>query len=129
MITVDFIDYEDMLAFAKKLVGNRPVAEMEVKAEKKATPVKVEQAATKAPVVKEETPEETPDSQVKEEPAVSDDVAGHYRLEDVRAKLAELNRAGKRAQVKELLAGFGAEKLTGVPVEKYGELMAKVGEL
>lgn len=50
-------------------------------------------------------------------------------MEDVRAKLASLVQAGKQTQVKELLASFGAEKLSQVPPERYGELMAKAGEL
>lgn len=52
-----------------------------------------------------------------------------YSLEEVRAKLAELNKSGKRAGVKALLAAFGAVKLTEVPAERYGELMEKAGEL
>lgn len=52
-----------------------------------------------------------------------------YSLEEVRELLAVLNKAGKRAEVKELLASFGAGKLSEVPKERYGEVMAKAGEL
>lgn len=54
------------------------------------------------------------------EPAESEK---EYTLEEVRAKLADLSRGGKQAEVKELLNKFGAKKLTEVPEEKYPELM------
>jgi hypothetical protein len=44
-------------------------------------------------------------------------------LEEVRAKLAALTQSGKQPQVKELLAKFGAKKLTDVPADKYAELL------
>lgn len=120
-ITVTFESFEEMQAFAARVAG------MEAK-EKKAAPVKVERTASKEPVVKEETPEEVPEVAAKEEPVASKDVA-EYKLEDVRAKLTELSKAGKRTQVKELLESFGSEKLKEIPAEKYGELMEKAGEL
>lgn len=46
-----------------------------------------------------------------------------YTLEQVRAKLADLARAGKQTEVKALLNKLGAKKLTEVPKEKYPELM------
>lgn len=52
-----------------------------------------------------------------------------YTLEEVRAKLAELQKAGKRAEVKTLLGSFGATKLSEVPAERYTALMVKAGEL
>lgn len=52
-----------------------------------------------------------------------------YTLVDVRAKLAELQKSGKRDQVKRLLEELGAGKLSDVPEEKYGLLMEKAGEL
>ena len=47
----------------------------------------------------------------------------------VREKLAELQKSGKRAQVQELIVGFGVKKLTEIPEDKYSELMQKAGEL
>lgn len=52
-----------------------------------------------------------------------------YSLEQVRAKLAELQKAGKRAEVKALLNSFGVAKLSEVAPEQYGELMMKAGEI
>jgi len=50
-------------------------------------------------------------------------------LEDVRAKLAALSQDGKQVQVKELITGFGAKKLSDIPVEKYPELLEEAGKL
>lgn len=52
-----------------------------------------------------------------------------YTLEQVRAKLADLQRKGKRAEVKELIQSFGVSKLSEVPADKYTELMAKAEEI
>lgn len=46
-------------------------------------------------------------------------------LETVRAKLAALSQGGKQAEVKALIAKFGAKKLTDIPAEKYPTLMAE----
>lgn len=50
-------------------------------------------------------------------------------LEDVRAKLAALSQDGKQVQVKELITGFGAKKLSDIPTEKYPELLEEAGKL
>ncbi len=50
-------------------------------------------------------------------------------LEDVRAILAEISRSGKTQEVRALLKGFGADKLSDVPPEKYSELLQKAEEL
>src|SRR5690606_33736724 len=50
-------------------------------------------------------------------------------LEDVRAKLAALSQDGKQVQVKELITGFGAKKLSDIPVEKYTELLEEAEKL
>jgi Ca2+-binding EF-hand superfamily protein len=45
-------------------------------------------------------------------------------LEEVRDKLASLAQSGKQEEVKELIASFGASKLTEIPAEKYAELLS-----
>lgn len=47
-------------------------------------------------------------------------------LEEVRAKLASLSKAGKQAQVREVIISFGVKKLSDIPREKYPELLEKV---
>lgn len=52
-----------------------------------------------------------------------------YTLEDVRGKLLELQKAGKKDEVRKLIQSFGVDKFPQVPPEKYGELMAKAEAL
>lgn len=55
--------------------------------------------------------------------------ANTHTLEEVRATLAALNKAGKRAQVKALLQEFGTEKLTEVNPDDFPALMKKAATL
>lgn len=50
-------------------------------------------------------------------------------LEDVRAKLAALSQDGKQIQVKELITGFGAKKLSDISAEKYPDLLEEADKL
>lgn len=77
-----------------------------------------------APVEKKETKEnKEPKKSAKPEKAKLP------TLEDVRAKLAALSQDGKQVQVKELITGFGAKKLSDIPAEKYPELLEEAGKL
>ena len=105
-IICEFESYEEMEAFTKKVAGQ----------------VKAPVTEAKDTSTEEVTVEEV---EVKDEPVEEPS----YTLVDVRAKLAELQKAGKRDGVKKLLESFGASKLTDVPENKYGELMEKAGEL
>ena len=49
-------------------------------------------------------------------------------LEEVRAELSKLSRAGKTSVVKQLLAGFGVSKLSDVNPKDYWVLMAQAQE-
>lgn len=46
-----------------------------------------------------------------------------YSLEEVRAKLADISRAGFTEEVKELIEKFGANKLSEIDPSKYADLM------
>ena len=50
-------------------------------------------------------------------------------IEQVRAVLSELSRAGKTAQVKELLKKHGGDKLSAVDPAEYLALLREAGEL
>lgn len=52
--------------------------------------------------------------------------AKQYSLTEVRALLAEKSRAGFTAQVRELLAKHGADKLSGIDPSEYAALVADV---
>lgn len=51
--------------------------------------------------------------------------AKEVTLAEVRAVLAEKSRQGHTAEVKELLAKYGADKLSEVDASKYAELKAE----
>jgi len=69
-------------------------------------------------VVNIESAFSTPAEQPKE-------VKKKVSLEEVRAVLAEKSRAGKTAEVKELLTQFGVNKLSELDSSKYDELLMK----
>lgn len=52
-----------------------------------------------------------------------------YTLEEIRAKLTELSRAGKREAVNILITSYGVKRLTDLPAEEYADIMQKAGEL
>lgn len=91
------------------------------------TGMKAETKAKKAKAVATETtapsPAEEKDSCTQSDQAVAFDLVA------VRARLAELSKAGKADQVKALITEMGAAKLTDIPAERYAELMEKAGGL
>jgi len=65
-----------------------------------------------------------PNSATEAESTEPPETAPAFTLEEVRAKLAALSQAGKQDAVRGLIGFFGVKKLTDVPPERYGELMA-----
>lgn len=108
-ISVQFESLEEMKGFAAQLVSAQ-------------APVGLERTAE--PVKEEAVPEEEPKTAPSEE---TEEVS--YTLVDVRGKLGALTKAGKKAQVQELIQSFGVENLSQIPEEKYPEVMQKAGEL
>ena len=118
-----FNSLEELIAFCDQ-TGIRKVPAMAVPS---VEPVKAPVVKTE-PVEEPKKAEEKPSvEETKEEPVAP--AQKTYSLAEVRAKLAELTKGGKKAQVKELLNSFGAEKLTDVKEEDYAALMEKAGEL
>lgn len=114
-ITVTFDSFEEFDAFRG---SGQPV---------KATKSR-KQAKDEIPVETTVT-EETP---VKEEPVKEDAAAATEAaptMEEVRAVLGKLQKAGRRDEVKKLLKSVGAEKLPEVDPKYYAELIQKAGEL
>ena len=62
-----------------------------------------------------------------EQTAVSDEKP--VTLEDVRALLVELSRAGQQTKVQELIKARGVSKLSEVDPKDFGALMAEAEEL
>lgn len=65
--------------------------------------------------------EKEPEGTKDDEPTVS--------LEEVREKLAALAKAGKQAEVKELIASFDAKKLTDIDPSNFAEVLKKAEKL
>lgn len=81
------------------------------------------QPVESAPVAQpaQTTPEPEPETP-QPEPIV-------YSMTDVRGVLSNLTKAGKKAQVQELIRSFGVDKLSQIPEDRYLEVMQKAGEL
>ena len=76
-------------------------------------------------------PEVAPPAEVVQEaPAAQEPEADAtvYTLEQVRAALAGLSKAGKAPVAKQLIAAAGADKLTDVDPSKYAQIMAAVAQ-
>lgn len=122
MITVQFKDFDDMMAFAKQMCG---VATVATRPEPQPEPAAVASSNDHTAGPDAEAESVTEDAAMEVTAAEPETVT----LEEVRARLAALNKSGKRTEVKALLAGFGAVKLSEVPEDQYAALMEKAGEL
>lgn len=91
--------------------------------------VKTAEPAPQSESKVEPEPEPQPETQSETKPKTEPEPKPTASIEAVRLKLAELVQAGKQAEVKQLLESFGATKLSDVPPERYGELLAKAGEI
>ncbi|MDQ7790449.1 MAG: hypothetical protein RDU41_10440 [Clostridia bacterium] len=85
-------------------------------------------AETPEPVKEEPKPEPEPEVQPAPE-APAEPEAPAVTLEQVRAKLADLAKSGKQAEVKKLITKHGGTKLTDIPADKYAELLAEAEDL
>lgn len=76
----------------------------------------------------QQLPEE---AEPRKEPAKEAPVTAEpaLKLEDVRAALAEISRAGHTAEVRTLLQKFGGTKLSEIDPANYRALLAEAGEL
>lgn len=63
------------------------------------------------------------------EEAPAKEEASDITIEQVREKLAGLQKAGKRDEVKALIKSFGAKSLTELPASEYPELMRRAEEM
>jgi hypothetical protein len=91
------------------------------------SPAKAEAKPKKAKAVATETAAST--ATENQDVGSISDPAPAIDLMTVRARLAELSRAGKADQVKKLIAEMGAQKLTDISSARYAELMEKAGAL
>ena len=140
-IVVTFNDFEEMEAFAQKVLEKKQpltakelnesakkteaiinAAEAKEEAEKKAkkeeakkSSPKTEKPAEEAPAQSDEPAEELPFAEDKKEAP-----AAGVTESQVKVRLSEKLKAGKKAEVKELFGKYGVEKLSEL-VEKHPE--------
>ena len=51
-----------------------------------------------------------------------------YKLEDIQQKVVALSAGGKKAEVREIVKSY-AEKVSAIPADKFGEVMARLAGL
>lgn len=61
----------------------------------------------------------------KAEPVPFEQEAPQYKLEDIQQKVVALSASGKKAEVREIVKSY-AEKVSAIPADKFGEVMAKL---
>lgn len=127
-INVEFESLEEMREFAEQLNGPSSFDEL-VKG-----PCVARKLSPEGPVENAEIPESEPEKEPipVEEPGPEKEPTSEvktYTLVDVRGKLSELTKAGKKVKVQELIKSFGVDKLSQIPEDKYAEVMEKAGEI
>ena len=132
-ITAVFESLEEMQEFAGKLNGGSIQGAVQefIKGEDIYRTSETKQQTCMQDEISEdrETPADEDADEPMEPTTEQKDEGPGYTLVQVREKLSELQMAGKRAKVQELIAGFGGQNLTEVPEDRYTELMQKAGEL
>lgn len=108
-------------AAREALQAKRDAAKKSKAAKAAATSTPEPDAVTSESAAASDTAAEEKHVVVREEPPVT--------LEEVRAKLAALSQAGKKAEAKALLDQFGVAKLTDLPADKYAEVLAAAEEI
>lgn len=110
-------DLKETVLELSAVFGAQTLAEVEEPV-KESKPVKEEKKQTKKSSKKEEEPEqeEAEDTKV-------------VKVEDLRAKATELSKAGKKDEVKELLAEFEVKAVSAIPKERSAEFMERLEEL
>lgn len=118
-IELTFDSFEEMQDFCRKQTGANPSPAPAPDPD----PVPWKQTE---PEVAEALPAPDPEPEQEPEPELPVH-ANTYTKVEVRAKLAELKKAGK--DVSRLIHSLGYEMFKQVPEDKYPELMAKAGDL
>lgn len=136
-INVEFGSLKEMREFAEQLNSPSILDEL-VKGPCVARKLSAGQLAEEAepavetetePTVETETEPAEETEPVNEPEKEPEPVKEEYTLVDVRGKLSELTKAGKKAKVQELIKSFGVDKLSQIPADKYAEVMEKAGEI
>jgi len=129
-VTIEAPGLEGALYTLAQVLANyeMPVKDRECEVKK---PAASAPAAKKPTEPAKEEPKQPEPAKEEPKPAAAEKVKGPppVSLETVRAKLADLAREGKQAQIKALFGEYGAAKLTEVPEDKFPELLEKAAGL
>ena len=90
------------------------------------TPSEQDAATSEDHAQQQEAQDLEPVEETPEEPAPA---AAVYKLEDARAELAKLTRAGRADEARKILASFNAHKLSEVSEEHYGDIIQAVKDI
>lgn len=100
------------------------LAEVEAAAQEEAAATATPEPET--PSVQQKDTEDPEPVEAPEDPAPA---AAVYKLEDARAELAKLTRAGRADEARKILASFDAHKLSEVSEEHYGDIIQAVKDI
>lgn len=118
---------EDLGQVEKEVTNVVMTPKQEDKPEIKKDAPKVDKPKTEKP--KKEDKPQTPDPDPEEQETEDQGSDNNVSIEEVRAKLAELMKKGKKAEVADLLSGFDAQKLTDVEESDYAALLEKANKI
>lgn len=112
----------NLTALIMRVMGNQAPDMGEVL--QKAAPELAEKLAAQHPVADpfKELPKAEPVPFEQEAPKQE---APQYKLEDIQQKVVALSASGKKAEVREIVKSY-AEKVSAIPADKFGEVMAKL---
>lgn len=108
------------------------LAEVEATAQEEAAATATPETPSAQPAATSEDPaqqKDTEDPEPVEAPEEPAPTAAVYKLEDARAELAKLTRAGRADEARKILASFNAHKLSEVSEEHYGDIIQAVKDI
>lgn len=117
-IKLEFSSLDEMKAFARDIVAE----------ESGKKPVKAE-VPTKTVITGQPEEIQTEEDPVNDEQPPEDEATPTYTLEEVRAKLTALTRAGKQKEVRDILDHFKAKNVTALDPKDYAGVMEKAGAI
>ena len=134
MIHVEFRDFDDMVGFARQLMGQvQPVGAMDTPSAAQQTEMAPEapQAAQPLPApapIPVPAPAQQPIAPVPA-PAAVPTAAASYTLDDLARAAMPLMDAGRQAELQQLLQLFGVEALPALQPGQYGAFATKLREM
>ncbi len=126
MITVEFKDFDEMMAFARQLTG----AAFAKEPAQQTVPAQVYTPGVAAPADSPAAPNRQPAPAVPTAPAAQvPTTAASYTLDDLARAGMTLMDAGRQADLLGLLQEFGVEALPALPPTQFGAFATRLREM